>query len=223
MPSAPPEVVSKVNEYLEMPNAESATFWGHYVPPYAPPGPFRTHAAVPTAPMPQGPPHITHAQRFAPSNAFHPMSQSHDVQPGISSFGYDASNFQGNNPGYVPEWDPWGNYRGGGFQGARPVWRINRKETEGLFKFDGELANYRAWKSRVRDHASESWPEWREILDHAEATNDDLSLDRLATLDLYGVNGKVLANDLWSFLLKWIGPLCSYAVPEWGPPLKATA
>ena len=55
---------------------------------------------------------------------------------------------QNNNPAYVPEWDPWGNYRGGGYQGnARPPWRINRKETEGLFKVDGKIGQYKPWET----------------------------------------------------------------------------
>ena len=104
-------------------------------------------------------------------------------------------------------WDSWGdqwqNWSGGA---ARPVWRISRKNTEGLFKFDGELANFQSWKNRIRDHASEEWPAWREILDHAERVDRVLTLEELATFDIQGVNAAQISSDLWSFLLRWIGP-----------------
>ena len=93
--------------------------------------------------------------------------------------------------------DPWANWhpsqaagysqdQWGGQGETRPFWRINRRETDGLFKFDGELANYRAWKSRIRDHVSESWPAWRDVLDHAENASEDLTLEKLKGLNVFG-------------------------------------
>ena len=81
---------------------------------------------------------------------------------------------------------PYADYPGFAAGHPRPFWRINRKETEGLFKFDGEDSNYRAWKSRIRDHASETWPVWRNILDDAENARHEMSFDKLATVNVHG-------------------------------------
>ena len=109
-------------------------------------------------------------------------------------------------PGYVPAWDPVGNYQGGMYGPSRDIWRISRKNTEGLFKFDGVVSGYKAWKMRIRDRAAEEWPQWRDILDHAERASGELTLEYLQTIDLFGVNTASLSTDLWGFLLKWIGP-----------------
>ena len=75
-----------------------------------------------------------------------------------------------------------------------------------IFKFDGELSQYRAWKSRIRDHASEDWPQWKQVLDHAERAGKELKVEDLQNLTLCGVNAQSLSSDLWSFLLRWLGP-----------------
>ena len=112
-------------------------------------------------------------------------------------------------------YDAYGNYNNPSH--TRPFWKINRKETDGLFKFDGELANYRAWKSRIRDHAAEEWAAWRQILDHAETVGRELSMEELERTTLFGVNGALLSNDLWSFLLRWIGPTLYLRRTRMGP------
>ena len=87
---------------------------------------------------------------------------------------------------------------GGTIGGGRPSWRISRKNTEGLFKFDGEIASYQSWKNRIRDHASEEWGSWREILDHAERVPHELKLEDLKYMNICGINGAQLSGDLWS-------------------------
>ena len=77
--------------------------------------------------------------------------------------------------------------------------------TEGLFKFDGNLAEYKAWKNRLRDHTAESWPPWRQVLDYFEKSPEALTTDYLNSVTVHGVNAMSLSADLWSFLLRWIG------------------
>ena len=77
---------------------------------------------------------------------------------------------------------------------------------EGLFKFDGDMSQYKPWKSRVRDHCSEEWSYWRDVLDHAERVPYELKSEALNNMQLFGVNAAALSTDLWSFLLRWIGP-----------------
>lgn len=116
------------------------------------------------------------------------------------------------------QWDAFDQYTNPNAQ--RPFWRINRKETEGLFKFDGGLSGYRAWKSLIRNHASEEGPAWRQILDHAEGFDRELSLEELKHITVFGVNGLLLTNDLWSFLLRWIGPTLYLRRKRMGPAIE---
>ena len=88
----------------------------------------------------------------------------------------------------------------------KPMWKIQRSNTEGLFPFDAELNKYRSWKNRIRDHASEELPFWRTVLDDATSTTMPITKELLQTMDFSSVNGEQLSNDLWSFLLRWIGP-----------------
>ena len=77
----------------------------------------------------------------------------------------------------------------------RPAWKISRKNMEGLFKFDGEGSQYRPWKSRIRDHCSEEWPQWRDVLDHAEKVPYELRTEQLQNMTLFGVNAAALSSD----------------------------
>ena len=79
-------------------------------------------------------------------------------------------------------------------------------ETEGLFKFDGKMEAYKPWKNRVRDHTSEDWPAWRQILDDVVKVPYELTHEVLQPIVLFGVPAAQLSADLWSFLLRWIGP-----------------
>ena len=47
---------------------------------------------------------------------------------------------------------------------------------------------------------------WRDVLDHAERVPYEITLPMLQNTHMCGVNGADLSADLWSFLLKWIGP-----------------
>ena len=87
------------------------------------------------------------------------------------------------------------------------MWKISRKNMEGLFKFDGENDKYKPWRSRIRDHCSEEWSFWRDILDHAEKVPYELKTEALQNSQLFGVNAAALSADRWSFLLRWIGPI----------------
>ena len=99
--------------------------------------------------------------------------------------------------------DPWANWSTPGIdQSRRPPWKINRQNTEGLTMFDGNLAHYRNWCSRIRDHAAEDWAHWRTVLDHAARAPLELSQQYLQGQYLFGVNAWQLSSDLWSFLLK---------------------
>ena len=84
--------------------------------------------------------------------------------------------------------------------------RISRKNTEGLFKFDGAQADFKAWKKRIRGNASEEWPFWREVLDHSAKLQHPLTPDYLSSNYVFVVNGIHLASDIWSCLLRWVGP-----------------
>ena len=84
------------------------------------------------------------------------------------------------------------------------AWRINRKEAEGLFKFDGVEGTYRPWKSRIRDHASESWPMWRKQNWTTPSQRRKTSLERLQTLNVHGISMHAIASFRWSCLLRWM-------------------
>ena len=88
----------------------------------------------------------------------------------------------------------------------RPPWKINRKNTDALTPFNGVLEHYRDWAAWIRDHVSEDWASWREILDHSSQAPEELRPEQLKRLTIYGVNAWELSTDLWSFLLKQIGP-----------------
>lgn len=150
-------------------------------------------ATLPAAPMPQQPP----PNMFQDTHGPVPRSQKAEYAQPVHR-----------NPGYMPAWDPYGNYAGytSNEQRPRTPWRINRQHSDGLFKFDGELQHYKAWKSRARDHASEDLPHWRQVLDHAEKCQTELKIEDLPDLTLFGVKAFQLTSDLWSFLLRWIGP-----------------
>ena len=74
------------------------------------------------------------------------------------------------------------------------------------FKFDGELSQHRPWKSRVRDHVAEDWQCWREILADIERWDGEITWPVLQGRVMFGVEAERRAADLWSFLLRWIGP-----------------
>ena len=78
----------------------------------------------------------------------------------------------------------------------KPLWKIARQNTEGLFPFDGELERYRSWKSRIRDHTSEEWYFWRVILDHATYTNQPITNEVLSLMDFNQVSGQQLSSDV---------------------------
>ena len=80
------------------------------------------------------------------------------------------------------------------------------KNADGLTQFDGNLSSYRNWSSRIRDHASDEWPQWREGLDQASKTSFELTQEFLQSAQIFGVNAWALSSDLWSFLLRWLGP-----------------
>ena len=50
----------------------------------------------------------------------------------------------------------------------RPAWKINRKGTDHLSKFDGNVSNFKLWVYHLVDHISEDWVQWREILEDAQ-------------------------------------------------------
>ena len=72
-------------------------------------------------------------------------------------------------------WDEWGNWQ----PQMRPYWEIPRKTMDDSFKFDGEMSQYKPWKSRARDHCSEEWSYWRDVLDHAERVPHELKSEAL--------------------------------------------
>ena len=90
--------------------------------------------------------------------------------------------------------------------GKDPCWRIRRENADAMFKFDGELDRYRSWKNRIRDHASEYWPLWRTLLDQSAEAKSEIDWMTLQSMDFGCVTADHLSSDLWSFLLKWVGP-----------------
>ena len=72
--------------------------------------------------------------------------------------------------------------------------------------FGGATESYRNWQNRIRDHAADEWPHWRYILDHAAKAPHELTQEQLQKMSLFNVNAWDLSQDLWSFLLRWIGP-----------------
>ena len=140
-------------------------------------------ARVPAAPMPAAPPTPDQStpnwapprQTLLPGSV--PSANQH-APPDFPAYGGG-------------QWDAWGNVQG---QNQRPLWRISRKFTEGLIKFDGDLSQYRAWKNRIRDHASEEWPSWRIVLDNAERVQDVLTPDYLNSVTICGVNAMALCE-----------------------------
>ena len=61
-------------------------------------------------------------------------------------------------------------------------------------------------KNSARDHAAEEWPIRRDILDHAANADHELTMLELEKPTLGGLNAAHLSADLWSFLLRWVGP-----------------
>ena len=102
------------------------------------------------------------------------------------------------------QWDAWGNWHP--IVERTATWKIPRNNTEGLIKFDGALSDYKNWKNRIRDHSSEGWTPWREILDMAATARKEHRMEELESCTWHGVPAHHLSADLWSFLLKWIGP-----------------
>ena len=172
-------------------------------------------AQLPRAPMPASPPQSAWPPPGPPPAGLPPASppmraQSHRREHERNIFVDGSAAAQGQPCGGCDssghsnaQWDSWATCQG---FGPRPLWRISRKNTEGLFRFDGTQADFKAWKNRIRDHASEEWPFWREVIDHAAKLPYALTPDFRSSISLYGVNGMHLAWDLWSFLLRWIGP-----------------
>ena len=99
--------------------------------------------------------------------------------------------------------DPWSNWSP---PTQRPTWKIPRNNTEGLVKVDGRPQDYKNWHNRIRDHAADEWPHWRQILDHAARFPVELTPAVSSNMYLHGVNAWELSADLGSFLLKWVGP-----------------
>ena len=155
------------------------------------------YAQIPSTPMPQSPP--ANFQSQSPP-WMHAQPQA--------SFGQAACG-----------WDNWTPP-----ESHKPVWKISRKNTEGMFKFDGSPGEYRAWKSRVRDHCSEEWVYWRDILDHAEKLPYELKVDKLNNMTLFGVNAASLSSDVWvvSSQVAWANPF-TVAVFECLQTSRATA
>ena len=177
-----------------------------------PTGPPQCRSAPAPGPPPPGAPPLTpfqqelndtrsflHRQNSLSNNIF---SQHQAFNPQQGGWGNQHACGQADGQG---SWDPWASWTRPSEQG-RPQWKINRKNTEGLVTFDGNLSHFRNWCSRIRDHAAEDWPEWRQVLDHASKLQFELTPDYLHKLPLFGVNAWQLSSDLWSFLLKWLGP-----------------
>ena len=145
---------------------------------------------MPQVPMPSGPPNWFNAgQQQAPWHHQQGQPQHHQ-----------SANQQAPHVHDTDSWDSWGNW----VSPQRPLWKIPRKNMEGLFKFDGELGQYKPWKSRIRDHCSEEWAQWRQVLDHAERVPYGLKTEHLQNTTLFGISASALSSDLWSFLLRWI-------------------
>jgi hypothetical protein len=68
------------------------------------------------------------------------------------------------------------------------------------------MDQYKPWRNRIRDHASEDWHEWRQILDDVVKVPHEIKLEDLKNVTLCGVNAYTLSLDLWSFMLRWVGP-----------------
>ena len=85
---------------------------------------------MPQAPMPGGPPR---------PNLF---TQSPDNAPQADQ---NAQYAQNDYWTYGDDWDWWNNWQTGY---NRKYWKISRQNTEGPFKFDGELSQYKAWKKQ---------------------------------------------------------------------------
>ena len=50
-------------------------------------------------------------------------------------------------------------------------------------------------ETRIRDHASEEWPTWREVLDHAEKVTYELKTETLQNMQLFGINAASLSSE----------------------------
>ena len=88
----------------------------------------------------------------------------------------------------------------------RDEWEISLKFTDGLFKFDAEDDKYLEWKSRSLDHLDASNRQWRVLCKMAEECSVPIERDTLQTLQYDDKTGWDLAQILWTFLSRWIGP-----------------
>ena len=61
-------------------------------------------------------------------------------------------------------------------------WIINRKVSNCLTPFDGNIVHYKVWSSRVRDHLIASNIHWGRLLEAIEKEKTPLTLERLRGL-----------------------------------------
>ena len=82
-------------------------------------------------------------------------------------------------------------------------WRIDVKNTQSLFVYDGERSKYRTWRNRMKDHVGRRFRPWRELLGHAmghPAIIDWQLMDHVAEYPM-----REMGYELWNFISAWIG------------------
>ena len=92
-------------------------------------------------------------------------------------------------------------------------WRIPKKGTDDLFKYDGETGKFKDWRVRMANHIASEHPGWFRLLNLSRTSKKPTAPQWLTTITVTdNLNAGDLARDLYLFIGKFIGkPISPHA------------
>ena len=82
----------------------------------------------------------------------------------------------------------------------KPDWKINRKNTASVTKWNGKREEHKTWATKVKDHLILGHEKYLDLMQWVETQPCRLSFEVLDQISPQGLSLRNISRELWSFL-----------------------
>ena len=83
-------------------------------------------------------------------------------------------------------------------------WKIDRRETTALSKFDGSVSAFKTWRDRMLQHMARCNTNWVSTLRSISKRTEPIDINAVRAEMIHGVPAEDIGIELYGFITDWV-------------------
>ena len=84
------------------------------------------------------------------------------------------------------------------------MWRIDRRDTQALSKFDATVGTFKTWRDRIVQHVARSNTNWVPLLTAIKKRTEPIDIAEVRAEVVHGVPAEQLGIEIYNFVTEWV-------------------